>query len=178
PNTPVFQHSITPIPEGANMKRIVICFDGTWNRPADEALAAGVQVETNVCRFYETVKDQAADGTKQVKWYDQGVGSKWYDRFVGGAIGAGLEINIVQGYEFLAQEYQDGDEVYVLGFSRGAYTARSLVGMIRNCGLIYPKHLALRVPMAYGIYRTRGDNADSFTAKLFRSSFSREIKIK
>jgi len=89
-----------------------------------------------------------------------------------------LELNIVQGYEFLAREYEDGDEIYVLGFSRGAYTARSLVGMVRNCGLIYPKHLALRVMMAYGIYRTRDDKADSLTAKLFRSSFCREVKIK
>jgi uncharacterized protein (DUF2235 family) len=160
------------------MKRIVICFDGTWSKPADEALPADGQVETNVCRFYESVKDQGVDGTKQVKWYDEGVGTKWYDRFIGGAIGAGLELNIVQGYEFLAKQYEAGDEVYVLGFSRGAYTARSLVGMIRNCGLIYPKHLALRVAMAYGIYRTRDDNVDSFTAKLFRNSFSREIKIK
>ena len=160
------------------MKRIVVCFDGTWSKPADEAMAADGQVETNVCRFYESVKDQGVDGTKQVKWYDEGVGTKWYDRFIGGAIGAGLELNIVQGYEFLAKQYEAGDEVYVLGFSRGAYTARSLVGMIRNCGLIYPKHLALRVAMAYGIYRTRDDNVDSFTAKLFRNSFSREIKIK
>ncbi|MBM2803179.1 MAG: hypothetical protein HW419_1072 [Deltaproteobacteria bacterium] len=160
------------------MKRIVLCFDGSWNRPADEALAAGQQVETNVWRFYESVKDRAAGGVQQLKWYDQGVGTHWYDRFIGGAIGAGLEINIVQGYEFLAQNYQEGDEVYVLGFSRGAYTARSLCGMIRNCGLIQPKHMALRVAMAYGIYRTCGDDVDSFTAKLFRSSFCREIKIK
>ena len=160
------------------MKRIVICFDGTWSKPADEALPADGRVETNVCRFYESIKDKAADGTKQVKWYDEGVGTKWYDRFIGGSIGAGLELNIVQGYEHLAQQYEAGDEVYVLGFSRGAYTARSLVGMIRNCGLIYPKHLALRVGMAYGIYRTRGDNVDSFTAKTFRAAFCREIKIK
>ena len=97
---------------------------------------------------------------------------------IGGGIGAGLEINIVQGYEFLAKEYQEGDEIYVLGFSRGAYTARSLVGMVRNCGLIYPKHLGLRALMAYGIYRTRDDNADSATAKLFRSSYCRDVKIK
>ena len=160
------------------MKRIVICFDGTWSKPADEALPADGRVETNVSRFYESIKDKAADGTKQVKWYDEGVGTKWYDRFIGGAIGAGLELNIVQGYEYLAQQYEAGDEVYVLGFSRGAYTARSLVGMIRNCGLIYPKHLTLRVGMAYGIYRTRGDNVDSFTAKTFRAAFCREIKIK
>ena len=160
------------------MKRIVICFDGTWNKPADEALPADRRVETNVCRFYESIKAQSADGVKQIKWYDEGVGTQWYDKFIGGAIGAGLELNIVQGYEFLAKNYEDGDEVYVIGFSRGAYTARSFVGMIRNCGLILPKHLALRVAMAYGIYRTRGDSVDSFTAKTFRAAFCREIKIK
>lgn len=160
------------------MKRIVICFDGTWCKPADEALPASDRVETNVCRFYESVKDKGTDGARQIKWYDQGVGSKWYDRYIGGGIGAGLEINIIQGYEYLAQQYEAGDEIYVLGFSRGAYTARSLVGMVRNCGLICPKHLSLRVAMAYGIYRTRGDAVDSFTAKTFRAAFSREVKIK
>lgn len=160
------------------MKRIVICFDGTWNKPADEALPTDRRVETNVCRFYEAIKPQSADGVQQVKWYDEGVGTQWYDKFIGGAIGAGLELNIIQGYEFLAKNFLDGDEVYVLGFSRGAYTARSLVGMIRNCGLILPKHLPLRIPMAYGIYRTRGDSVDSMTAKVFRAAFSREIKIK
>lgn len=159
------------------MKRIVVCFDGTWNKPADEALAVDQRVETNVRRFYQSITDRGSDGAKQVKWYDEGVGTQWYDRFIGGTIGAGLELNIVQGYEFLAKEYQDGDEVYVIGFSRGAYTARSLVGMIRNCGLIQPKHLPLRVAMAYGIYRTRDDKADSLTAKMFRAAFSREIKI-
>ncbi|MEO6164560.1 MAG: DUF2235 domain-containing protein, partial [Candidatus Binatia bacterium] len=119
------------------MKRIVICFDGTWNRPAEESLPVDQQVATNVWRFYQSIRQQSADGLKQVKWYDEGVGTKWYDRVIGGGIGAGLELNIVQGYEFLAKEYQDGDEIYVVGFSRGAYTARSLVGMVRNCGLIH-----------------------------------------
>ncbi len=160
------------------MKRIVISFDGTWNKPADEGLPINKQVETNVSRFYKSLKKQAPDGTKQVKWYDEGVGSKWYDRYVGGAIGAGLEFNILQGYEFLAKQYQSGDEVYILGFSRGAYTARSLVGMIRNCGLIHAEQLTLRTAIAYGIYRTRGDDVDSFTARTFRSAFSRKITVK
>jgi uncharacterized protein (DUF2235 family) len=159
------------------MKRIVLCFDGTWNKPADENLPAAQQVETNVSRFFKSVFDNGTDGTKQVKWYDEGVGTRWYDQFIGGAIGTGLELNIVQGYEFLAETYEDGDEVFVLGFSRGAYTARSFVGMLRNCGLIRPEHLGLRVGIAYGIYRTRDDGADSFAAKLFRSSFCREIRI-
>ena len=113
-----------------------------------------------------------------MKWYDEGMGTHWYDQFIGGAIGTGLEVNIIQGYEFLAKNYEGGDEVYVLGFSRGAYTARSLVGMVRNCGLVEAKHVALRVGIAYGIYRTRDDGPDSMTAKLFRSSFCREIQIK
>lgn len=160
------------------MKRIIICFDGTWNKPADEALPAEQQVETNVRRFFEAVAETGADGMKQVKWYDEGVGSHWYDKYTGGTIGAGLDWNIIQGYKFLAKNYQEGDEVYVLGFSRGAYTARSLVGMIRNCGLLKRVILNFNVGIAYGIYRTRDDGPDSVTAKRFRQMFSREIKIK
>jgi len=160
------------------MKRIVICFDGTWNKPAAEDLPEEEQVETNVRRFYESVHETGADGIKQVKWYDEGIGTKWFNRFVGGTTGAGLDRKIVEGYKVLAESYQDDDEVYILGFSRGAYTARSLVGMIRNCGLIKKSDLGFRTAMAYGIYRTRDDSADSKTARLFRSMFSREIEIK
>ncbi len=160
------------------MKRIVLCFDGTWKKPADENLPADRQVETNVRRFFESVKDSGSDGVPQAAWYDEGVGTRWYNRFVGGALGAGLEKNIFDGYKYLAQNYQDGDEVYLIGFSRGAYTARSLMGLIRNCGLVYNKRLPLRIAMAYGIYRTRGDGPDSEAAKAFKSMFAREIKIK
>ena len=160
------------------MKRIVLCFDGTWNKPADENLPAIKQVETNVRRFFESVEKSGPGDVQQAKWYDEGVGSKWYDRYVGGAIGVGLEKNIIDGYKFLAQQYADGDEIYILGFSRGAYTARSLVGLIRNCGVVYNKQLTLRVAMAYGIYRTRGDGPDSEAAKAFRKMFARQVKIK
>jgi len=160
------------------MKRIVLCFDGTWNKPADENLPEAQQVETNVCRFFESVESVGTDGCRQTKWYDQGVGSRWYDQYVGGAIGVGLEKNILDGYKFLAQNYEEGDEIYVLGFSRGAYTARSLVGLARNCGLVYNKRLSLRIAMAYGIYRTRDDGPDSESAKAFKAMFAREIKIK
>ena len=159
------------------MKRIILCFDGTWNTPADENLPIDQQIETNVSRFYKSIKDVGPDGTQQVKWYDEGVGTKWYDRFIGGAIGAGLEFNIVEGYKQLAKQYKDGDEVYILGFSRGAYTARSLVGMIRNCGLVKNKRLNLSIGMAYGIYRTRDDGPDSLAARFFKSRYSREINI-
>lgn len=160
------------------MKRIVLCFDGTWNKPADEDLPIDRQIETNVSRFHKSVLSMGADGARQVTWYDQGIGTHWFDRFTGGTIGAGLEFNIMEGYKFLAKEYQDGDEVYVLGFSRGAYTARSLVGLIRNCGLIEHTFVPLKLAIAYGIYRTRDDAADSLTAQLFRAKFSRDIRIK
>src|SRR3954470_13276893 len=118
------------------MKRIVLCFDGTWNKPGDEALPPEERVESNVNRFHRSVAAAGGDGVEQAPWYNQGVGTQWYDRVAGGAFGAGLDLHIISGYRHLAETYEDGDEVYVLGFSRGAYTARSLVGMLRNCGLV------------------------------------------
>ena len=161
------------------MKRITICFDGTWNKPADEHKPDVEQVETNVSRFHKALAPQDANGITQPKWYDQGVGTHWYDKFAGGTLGAGLEHNIREGYTYLCKNYDEGDEVYIVGFSRGAYTARSLVGMIRNVGLI-KKSRANKgmVLMAYGIYRTRDDGPDSVVARAFRAMNSREIKIK
>src|SRR5262249_2185497 len=132
-------------------KNICLCFDGTWNTPANDADLNAVEaadgdgietvdrkagVATNVCRLYRAIKISAAKGAvRQVKWCDKGVGTNWYDRIGGGAFGLGLSRKIREGYKQLVDTYEDGDAVYVFGFSRGAYTARSLVGMIRNCGL-------------------------------------------
>ena len=160
------------------MKRIVLCFDGTWNKPAEENLPPNQQVETNVRRFYEAVLPVGSDSITQVSWYDQGIGTHWYDRFAGGTFGAGLELNILEGYKFLVSAYEDGDELYVLGFSRGAYTARSLVGLLRNCGLVKKGLTDLKIGMAYGIYRARDDGPDSLTARLFWEAFAREIPVK
>ena len=178
-------------------KRIVLCFDGTWNTPADPGGAARRRgkaepgtfdevddqagVETNVCRLYRSVRRvaaaEAAGGRlEQVKWYDAGVGTNWYDRVAGGAFGLGLSRNIREGYKWLSDTYDPGDELFVFGFSRGAYTARSLVGMIRNCGVLpkglLPKPSADRNPLlmeAYELYRTRDEGADSARAKAFRA---------
>src|SRR5262245_24310347 len=106
------------------MKRIVICFDGTWNKPGDEALPPEERVESQVSRFSRSVAAIGDDNVEQVKWYNQGVGTHWYDKITGGAFGAGLDLHIITGYQRLAELYEDDDEVYILGFSRGAYTAR------------------------------------------------------
>src|SRR6266699_2000489 len=134
-------------------KRVCLCFDGTWNTPANQAdldavaparsgisfesLTARPGVETNVCRLYRSIKATPKDSpgaTTQIKWYDKGVGTDWYDRVAGGAFGLGLSRKIREGYKFPSDVYDDGDSVLIFGFSRGAYTARSLVGMVRNCG--------------------------------------------
>ncbi len=160
------------------MKRIVLCFDGTWNKPADEGLPPAEQVETNVVRFWRSVAAAGPDGVAQQTWYDQGVGTHWYDEVAGGVFGAGLSRNIMAGYAALAMAYDDGDEVYLLGFSRGAYTARSLAGMIRNCGLMRADAPSWLVPVAYGIYLTRDDGPDSLAARTFRAHYCRPIPIR
>src|SRR5262245_52135117 len=182
-------------------KRICLCFDGTWNTPKDDAdldavtpakdstsfekVAAKGGVETNVCRLYRSIKvitKKTADDVAQIKWYDRGVGTDWYDRLAGGAFGLGLSRKVREGYKYLSDVYDDGDSVFIFGFSRGAYTARSLVGMIRNCGLI-PKGV-LKKPKpdsndelmeAYELYRARDAGADSIRAQNFRKKYNSRI---
>jgi uncharacterized protein (DUF2235 family) len=157
-------------------KKIAICFDGTWNTPDNNGDIDG-KVDTNVCKLYKGVAKQDKEGTPQLPWYSEGVGTKWYNKVSGGAFGVGLSKIIQKGYEFLVQNYEDGDEVYIFGFSRGAYTARSLVGLIRNAGLLKREHLK-KIPDAYFLYRTRDVTADSENAVFFRKKFSKDISIK
>lgn len=160
------------------MKRIVLCFDGTWNIPADDGVADNDRVETNISRFHRSVLPEGADGVKQRSWYSKGVGTDGWDKVWGGLLGAGLDRHIIDGYTHLVNTYEKGDQVYILGFSRGAYTARSLVGMIRNCGLVWPNMADLKIPMARALYRSRGMGPKSFAAKFFQRSFSRMIPIR
>ena len=115
-------------------KRIVICADGTWNS-AKATAPVGSSATTNVWLTYQLVKPHASDGTPQLAYYHPGVGTGGFiDRVIGGATGYGLDRNIQQCYRFLVDHYHPGDYVYLFGFSRGAYTVRSLAGLIRNCG--------------------------------------------
>ncbi len=149
--------------------RLVVCFDGTWNKPDEAATDPEARVETNVRRLFEAVPATAPDGTAQWKWYDRGVGTRWYDRIRGGVFGFGLDENIKQGYEFLVNSYEAGDEIFVFGFSRGAYTARSLVGLIRNAGLVNDPS---DIEAAYALYRNRDRSADTAKAQKFRAEHS------
>lgn len=151
-------------------KRIVICCDGTWNTPHQNA-------PTNVVKTARAVLPQAPDGTTQVVFYDWGVGTeKGLDRFIGGAFGEGLVKNVEDAYRFIMHNYEPGDQLFLFGFSRGAFTARSLVGLIRNCGLLHKLH-ADQLDDAVALYRKPDDPPDSEEAKRFRANYSREIDV-
>ena len=114
--------------------RLALFFDGT---------SATARRRTNVRRTYDLVAARDANGVPQCKYYISGVGTKFGRLISGNAFGAGVARNIREGYEWLVKNYQDGAEIYVFGFSRGAFTARSLVQMIATCGLIRPGMLRI-----------------------------------
>lgn len=145
-------------------KNIVICCDGTGNRPdADEN---GRPALSNVAKLFATLQDHTASGWQQVIWYDAGVGTGTSSQsrlaltlrrvgdWIGGtlprvtalwgrlrmllelATGAGILENITEGYAEIVRRYEPGDRIYLVGFSRGAYTARCIAGVIARCGLL------------------------------------------
>ena len=133
------------------MKRLVICCDGTWNTADQER--DGALCPTNVVKLAYRVAKRGRDGTPQVIHYDQGVGTaNVVDRYTGGAFGEGLEDNIHDAYRFLVGNYEPGDEIFLFGFSRGAFTVRSIAGMIRKCGILRRESVR-SYPDALELYR-------------------------
>src|SRR5438552_3868345 len=149
-------------------RKLIVLFDGTWNNRKSR---------TNVIRMREAIASSGPDDREQPCFYDPGVGTHWYDKITGGAFGRGLSENIQQGYRWLAQNYQARDEIYVFGFSRGAYTARSLVGLIRKCGILNSADES-SVERAYDLYRDKSVAPDDPKAVAFRASESREVRVK
>ena len=157
-------------------KNIVFCADGTWNHP-DET-DDGVPTPTNVYKLFNALLQTDT----QAPHYDSGVGTDGtpIDHLLGGAIGEGLFQKIRDGYTTIARSYQDGDQIYLFGFSRGAYTARSLAGMIAVCGLPEPgKFDADATNAAFTAYRApkagidRSPLLDNFVTKYS----ARDVKI-
>lgn len=158
------------------MKRLIICCDGTWNNPEDTKQEEGEDV-SNVVKMTRAIRPKDAKGVEQVVFYDWGIGTGgFWDKLFGGGIGKGIDKNIQDGYRFLVHNFIPGDEVFIFGFSRGAYTARSLIGLIRNCGILKKTH-ADRIPVAYDKYRSP-NGPDSQRSRSFRKTYSREAKVK
>jgi len=127
-------------------RKLVVCCDGTWNTPRTEPnifrtyrfLREGLGTPAEVKRGdgVRTCSGRAADGSEVVLFYDAGVGTDWFSRLLGGGVGAGLSDNVRDAYHFLGHNFASGSEIYMFGFSRGAYTARSLCGFIKAAGLL------------------------------------------
>ena len=136
------------------MKRIVFCADGTWNHPHSSVLVE--DGDTNVYKLYKSL----AVTSDQLTFYDDGVGVQGVviEKLAGGAFGLGLFQKVKDGYTALAHAYEEGDDLFIFGFSRGAYTARSVAGMIAICGLPtknFDQHL---VDAAFQAYRSKNEN--------------------
>jgi uncharacterized protein (DUF2235 family) len=155
------------------MKRIVICCDGTWNVPDQDA--SGVPRATNVARIARAVATADRRGIRQLTYYGTGVGTSgtWLKRCIAGAIGAGLSDNLLDAYRFLMRTYEPGDELFLFGFSRGAYTVRSLAGMINNSGLLRREH-SEELSRAFQLYcaRTPAFHPRREECSLFRKTYA------
>ncbi len=129
-------------------KRIAYCADGTWDTSSKH---------TNVYKLYKALTVSA----DQMPFYDDGVGSMGLpiERLAGGAFGTGLWQKIKDGYTRIAHVYEQDDPIYIFGFSRGAYTARSVAGMIAACGLPTKNFSNDLVDTAFKAYRDKDDRA-------------------
>jgi len=124
-------------------KNIVVFSDGT-------AKEGGLGTNTNVYKLFNMIEDRTAD---QVAFYDRGLGTGWR-KITGLAFGVGISNNIQECYEFIFENYQSGDQIYLFGFSRGAFTVRSLSGFLHLFGIL-PKSRRELIDEAYDIYKIR-----------------------
>ncbi len=154
-------------------KNIVVCCDGTGNQYGDH--------NTNVVDLYAVLKRNASD---QVAFYDPGVGTfsvhpaltsiaRAFMRMLGLAFGLGITKNILDAYRYIMQTYEEGDRIFIFGFSRGAYTARAVAAMIHKCGLLHRANENL-LPYASQMFR-RERNPKIY--KGFKVTFCRPSKV-
>ena len=154
------------------MKRLIVCCDGTWQKLTSE-------YPTNVAKITQAIKPIDDDGIQQIVFYGEGVGTgDLVDKLGGGAFGWGLDNVIQNAYRFLCLNYNPGDQIYLFGFSRGAYIVRSLAGLIYNAGLL-KRHDIRETPKAYELYRNPDDNKKpgGTDAQKFRTKHSQEVNI-
>ncbi|KAH7123688.1 hypothetical protein B0J11DRAFT_318799 [Dendryphion nanum] len=146
-------------------RRIVICCDGTWQ--SSVALKENVPSNvTKLCRHIARIGIDKDDPTKkfhQLVYYDSGIGTgnlSSSERKRQGGLGAGLAENVIEAYNFIVLNYQPGDEVFCFGFSRGAYTARAVAGLVTDIGVISPVDMQF-FPEIYRAYM-QNEEGDTF----------------
>ena len=137
-------------------KNIVICGDGTGNEYGEN--------NTNVVKLYQSLNCNSG----QIAFYDPGVGTlgkwrlaRWLHRTLKQATGIGIRKNVEDAYIYLMEKFEPEDRVFLFGFSRGAYTVRSLAGMLYKVGLLQPGNRNL-VPYAWKMYDKSEKTCDGF----------------
>jgi uncharacterized protein (DUF2235 family) len=155
------------------MKRIVVCLDGTWNNNR-----AG-SVLTNVCKLHQVVAPADDNGVQQISHYVEGIVSTQGEslQFVKGGIGVGVTDRIQQAYNLLVQDYEPGDEIILVGFSRGAFEARSLGGLITHLG-IAKTGLDYAVDPIWDLYRVPEKDRDASAVERIRAAAHYPVRIK
>ena len=131
------------------MKRLIVCCDGTWNDADHQS------EDTNVFRMARAIHATQETDALQIALYLRGVGTSGLgiEKLVEGGLGLGVDDNIRSAYMFIAQNYVPKDEIFLFGFSRGAFAARSLVGLINACGILKREKLG-DLPKAWAYYRS------------------------
>jgi uncharacterized protein (DUF2235 family) len=123
-------------------------------------------------------KPIASDGSPQIVYYDEGIGTAKDERFRGGAFGKGMMDNIREAYRFLLFNYEPGDHIFAFGFSRGAFTARSFVGFIRHAGILdvdSAKEINKAIELYRAVFKRDGDDAPRTLE--FRSHYSSQVCV-
>ncbi|KAH9822066.1 putative alpha/beta hydrolase domain (DUF2235), partial [Teratosphaeria destructans] len=129
--------ALKALPPPRPNKRLILCEDGTWLDSDSNSLRGALSIESNITRLSRAIKAQSSDGIPQVSYYHFGVGAGGtvLNKLMG-ATGSGLAEIVREGYSFIATNYTVGDEIFIFGFSRGAYTARAIAGLIGEVGVL------------------------------------------
>ncbi|KAI0253198.1 hypothetical protein BJV78DRAFT_1372674 [Lactifluus subvellereus] len=170
-----YDDTVVP-PSHGTARTLVLCFDGTGDQfDADNS---------NIVQFFSMLKKD--DKSQQLVYYQAGIGTYMIPEIatpsmsrvhknIDMALGHHLDAHIMGGYEFLMENYHAEDKICIFGFSRGAYTARALAGMIHKVGLL-PAGNHQQVPFAYKMY-SRDDKVGWDQSKVFKKAFSVDVEI-
>ncbi|KIO06148.1 hypothetical protein M404DRAFT_495980 [Pisolithus tinctorius Marx 270] len=162
--------------EAAEPRMLILCFDGTAGQFDSN--------NTNVVKLFGLLRKDAMD--KQRCYYQPGIGTyfepgvvspliSWWAKIMDEAIAWYLDGHVMDGYKFLMANYRAGDKICLFGFSRGAYTARALAGMLAKVGLL-PRDNLQSVTFAYNYYK-REDKKGIALAKKFKEEFCQEVDV-
>jgi len=147
-------NTLTPAP-----KRIIICCDGTWQSSVTNQTNIPSNV-TRIARYLTKIgKDDQGKVWQQLVYYDAGIGTgvSTVEAKRQGGTGSGFVGNVIEAYNFIVLNYNPGDQIFCFGFSRGAYTARSVAGLVTDIGIIRPRDMQ-DFPKLYSLYQAHTDS--------------------